>query len=93
MLNGWLDLVTEQQHQMVKKATNITKKKKAFYFEKDWKLLNVWGFKRVLVYELLWSGGRKVTWNQTENSSSNNLEESESGGHLVVSDSLQPHGL
>ena len=27
MLNGWHDLVTEQQHQMVKKATNITKKK------------------------------------------------------------------
>ena len=28
MLNGWHDLVTEQQHQMVKKATNITPKKK-----------------------------------------------------------------
>ena len=26
MLNGWHDLVTEQQLQMVKKATNITKK-------------------------------------------------------------------
>lgn len=39
MLNGWLDLVTEKQHQMVKKATNIKKKKMAFYFEKDWKLV------------------------------------------------------
>ena len=62
----------------------------AFYFEKDWNLLKpLKGFQFMSYCEVV--GGRLPEIRQKILAP--NWDESEGVSHLVISDSLQPHGL